>query len=59
MKNFTNSLGKHARDLDWVVPHQVNRRVMESAASRLEIPLERVVQNIDRLAQLPFSAVDQ
>jgi len=51
------SVGRHAKDLDWVVPHQVNRRVMESAASRLELPLERVVQNIDRLGNTSAASV--
>ncbi|MBI1876086.1 MAG: ketoacyl-ACP synthase III [Acidobacteria bacterium] len=35
-------------DVDLFVSHQANRRIIESAASRLELPADRVVINIDR-----------
>jgi len=36
-----------ANDVDLLVPHQANRRILEPIAERLGIPLERVVINID------------
>jgi len=37
-----------ADDLDWIVPHQANRRIIYSLADFLEIPKEKVMVNIDR-----------
>lgn len=34
--------------LDWVVPHQANMRIIDAVAHRLEIPLEKVMINIQR-----------
>ncbi|MGD9497738.1 MAG: beta-ketoacyl-ACP synthase III [Armatimonadota bacterium] len=36
------------RDIDWVIMHQANLRIIEAAARRLDIPQERVVINVDR-----------
>ncbi len=35
-------------DIDWVVMHQANLRIIEAAAKRLDIPDDRVVVNLDR-----------
>jgi 3-oxoacyl-[acyl-carrier-protein] synthase-3 len=35
-------------DVDFVLPHQANRRIVEAAAERLGIPQERYVYNIQR-----------
>jgi 3-oxoacyl-[acyl-carrier-protein] synthase-3 len=35
-------------EVDVLIPHQANLRIIESAAGRLGIPMERVVVNIDR-----------
>ncbi|MGH7775761.1 MAG: beta-ketoacyl-ACP synthase III, partial [Candidatus Dormibacterales bacterium] len=39
--------GACVEEVDLFVPHQANRRIMEAAARRLGIPLEKVVVNID------------
>ncbi len=39
-----------ADDVDLLVPHQANRRILEPTAERLGIPLERVVINIELVA---------
>ena len=36
-------------DVDLVVPHQANLRIIESTAERLGVPMSRVVVNIDRV----------
>jgi len=41
-----NSLS--SKDIRWFVPHQANLRILESAAKRLELPMERVALNIER-----------
>lgn len=35
-------------DVDLVVPHQANKRIIDALAKRLEVPEEKVVCNIDR-----------
>ncbi len=34
--------------IQWVVPHQANMRIIEAVAKRLEIPMEKVMCNIER-----------
>jgi 3-oxoacyl-[acyl-carrier-protein] synthase III len=35
-------------DIDWVVPHQANMRIISSVAEYLKVPMERVMTNIER-----------
>ncbi|KQZ97168.1 ketoacyl-ACP synthase III [Agrobacterium cavarae] len=39
--------GTTAEDLDWLVPHQANRRIIDGSAKKLGIPLEKVVVTVD------------
>ena len=41
-----NGLDKH--QLDWLVPHQANLRIIEATAKRLAMPMERVIVTVDR-----------
>ena len=41
-----NNLNKDS--IDWVVPHQANMRIIDAVAHRLELPIEKVLVNIDR-----------
>jgi 3-oxoacyl-(acyl-carrier-protein) synthase III len=41
-----NGLGRG--DLDWLIPHQANLRIIEATAKRLEMPMDRVVVTVDR-----------
>jgi len=36
------------KELDWFVPHQANRRIIEAVANRLNLPMEKVLINVDR-----------
>ena len=35
-------------DVDWVIPHEANLRIIEAVAKRVGLPMEKVVVNIDR-----------
>ena len=35
-------------DVDWFVPHQANRRILEGTARKLGIPEDRIVMTLDR-----------
>ncbi|SCX29476.1 3-oxoacyl-[acyl-carrier-protein] synthase 3 [Agrobacterium sp. DSM 25558] len=37
-----------ADDLDWLVPHQANRRIIDGSAKKLGIPSEKVVITVDQ-----------
>ena len=37
-----------AGDLDWLVPHQANIRIIEATAKKLDLPMEKVVVTVDR-----------
>ncbi|HMT37578.1 MAG TPA: beta-ketoacyl-ACP synthase III [Thermomonas sp.] len=41
-----NGLDRH--QLDWLVPHQANLRIIEATAKRLDMPMERVVVTVDK-----------
>ena len=40
--------GLAREDIDWLVPHQANYRIIEATARRLRMPMERVVVTVDR-----------
>ncbi|MCJ7994718.1 ketoacyl-ACP synthase III [Rhizobium cremeum] len=42
-----DATGTTAADLDWLVPHQANRRIIDGSAKKLGIPLEKVVVTVD------------
>ena len=37
-----------AADLDWLVPHQANIRIMQSTARKLKLPMDKVVVTVDQ-----------
>ena len=41
-----NGLSKE--NIDWVIPHQANMRIIDAVASRLAVPMEKVMVNIQR-----------
>jgi len=40
--------GKQRSDVDWLIPHQANIRIINAVAKRLQLPDERVVKTIER-----------
>ena len=44
-------------DLDLLVPHQANLRILEAAAERLRMPMERVFVNVDRYGNTSAGSV--
>jgi len=40
--------GKTAADIDWLIPHQANIRIMQSTAKKLKLPLSKVVVTVDQ-----------
>ncbi len=44
-------------EIDWVVPHQANRRIVEAVARALELPFDRFICNIDRYGNTSSASV--
>jgi 3-oxoacyl-[acyl-carrier-protein] synthase-3 len=44
-------------DIDWLVPHQANVRIIESMAKRLNLPMDRVVVTVDRHANTSAASI--
>ena len=40
--------GMHESQVDWLIPHQANLRIIEATAKRLGLPMERVIVTVDR-----------
>ena len=34
-------------DVDWIVPHQANKRILEGMSKRLKVPMDRVVMTVN------------
>jgi len=53
-----NSIEPYGYDeLGLVVPHQVNQRIVEAALQKLEIPMEKVFLNIDRVGNTGAASI--
>lgn len=40
--------GKTEADIDWLVPHQANIRIMQSTARKLKLPMDKVIVTVDQ-----------
>jgi 3-oxoacyl-[acyl-carrier-protein] synthase-3 len=49
--------GFTAADVDLFVPHQANLRIIEAAAKRVDLPMERVFVNVDRFGNTGAASV--
>ncbi|HNK63324.1 MAG TPA: beta-ketoacyl-ACP synthase III [Anaerolineales bacterium] len=55
--------GLTTEDVQWIIPHQANYRIIETAAKYLKLPLDRFVINVDRYgntstASIPIATVE-
>ncbi len=48
MEETMAEAGIKPTDIDWFVPHQANRRILEGTAKKLGIPEDRIVMTLDR-----------
>ena len=44
-------------DIDWLVPHQANKRIIDAMGKKLHLPSERVVVTVDRHANTSAASV--
>ncbi|MBI3660204.1 ketoacyl-ACP synthase III [Candidatus Acetothermia bacterium] len=49
--------GLTKEDVDWIVPHQANMRIITALAKRMDFPMEKVIVNVDRYANTSTASI--
>ena len=57
MNEVLEDAGLNSADVDWVVPHQANARILDATAKKLGLPPEKVVVTVDRHANTSAASV--
>jgi len=57
LNEVLTATGLKADDVDWVVPHQANARILDATAKKLGLPSEKVVVTVDRHANTSAASV--
>ncbi len=57
LREVMEAAGLATADIDWVVPHQANRRILDATARKLGLPAERVIVTVDQHANTSAASV--
>jgi 3-oxoacyl-[acyl-carrier-protein] synthase III len=57
MGEVLGAAGLSSDEVDWVVPHQANARILDATARKLGLPSEKVVVTVDRHANTSAASV--
>jgi 3-oxoacyl-[acyl-carrier-protein] synthase-3 len=57
MEEALTANGLGPGDIDWLVPHQANLRILEGTARKLRLPPEKVVVTIDKHANTSAASI--
>ena len=57
LKEVLVASGHDAEEVDWVVPHQANSRILDATARKLGLPAEKVVVTVDQHANTSAASV--
>ena len=57
LEEVMDEVGIAAGEIDWIVPHQANLRILEGTARKLHLPIEKVVVTVDRHANTSAASV--
>jgi 3-oxoacyl-[acyl-carrier-protein] synthase-3 len=57
LSEVLNAAGLSPDDVDWVVPHQANARILDATAKKLGLPAEKVVMTVDQHANTSAASV--
>lgn len=57
MTETLDAAGLTAADVDWVVPHQANARILDATARKLSLSPEKVIVTVDRHANTSAASV--
>ena len=56
-EQVVRSAGLTMSDIEIVIPHQANLRIIDAAAKRLKIPYERFIVNLDRYGNTSAASI--
>ncbi len=57
LKEVLEMTGTDSSEVDWVVPHQANSRIIEGTAKKLGLPMDRVIMTVDSHANTSSASV--
>lgn len=57
LREVLETTGHDAGEIDWVVPHQANFRILDATARKLDLPAEKVVVTVDQHANTSAASV--
>lgn len=57
LREVLETSGHDASEIDWVVPHQANFRILDATARKLDLPAEKVVVTVDSHANTSAASV--
>ncbi len=57
MREVLATTGHQAQDVDWVVPHQANARILDATARKLGLPADKVIVTVDQHANTSAASV--
>jgi 3-oxoacyl-[acyl-carrier-protein] synthase-3 len=57
LNEVLDASGHSPADIDWVVPHQANLRILEATAKKLGLPMDKIVITVDRHANTSAASV--
>ncbi|MDP3551710.1 MAG: beta-ketoacyl-ACP synthase III [Novosphingobium sp.] len=57
LREVLEATGHNAAEIDWVVPHQANFRILDATARKLDLPAEKVIVTVDRHANTSAASV--
>lgn len=49
--------GYDIKDVDWIIPHQANKRILQAVAEKLNFPFERVYLTIEKYGNISSASV--
>ena len=52
-----DNAGLSSGDVDCLIPHQANNRIIQSAAKRLKVPMEKVIVNVDKYGNTSAASI--
>uniref|UniRef100_A0A7S1V1Q8 beta-ketoacyl-[acyl-carrier-protein] synthase III n=1 Tax=Grammatophora oceanica TaxID=210454 RepID=A0A7S1V1Q8_9STRA len=57
LEETLEAAGMTVDDIDWLLLHQANLRIMESVAKRLKIPMEKVIRNLNEYGNTSAASI--
>jgi 3-oxoacyl-[acyl-carrier-protein] synthase-3 len=57
LREVVEEAGLETTDIDWLVPHQANARILDATARKLSMPVEKVVVTVDQHANTSAASV--